>query len=300
MVNEVVRELDIKPDGIYVDCTLGLAGHSIAISNATNPQPTIIGLEVDEEAIGKAKINIENSKANIKIFNESFLNMESIIKFNAIQSGVDGVLIDLGISSLQLNSTEKGFSFRKNSPLDMRFDSNDELTADYIVNNYSFKKLHNILEMFGEEKSAKNIAKNIIDSRPIKTTLQLSQVIIRVKGKNKNRLLHPATKTFQALRIAVNKELESLESGLIDAIKILGSGRRIVVISYHSLEDRIVKGVFREAASDCVCPPRIPVCICDHVREVRLVTKKSVSPSPLEVSGNPRSRSARMRVAEHV
>ena len=180
MVNEVVRELDIKPDGIYVDCTLGLAGHSIAISNATNPQPTIIGLEVDEEAIGKAKINIENSKANIKIFNESFLNMESIIKFNAIQSGVDGVLIDLGISSLQLNSTEKGFSFRKDSPLDMRFDSNDELTADQIVNNYSFKKLHNILEMFGEERSAKNKAKNVTLIVTIKAGNNVSHSSIKV------------------------------------------------------------------------------------------------------------------------
>ena len=187
MVNEVIRELDIKSDGLYLDCTLGLAGHSIAISNATNPQPKIIGLEVDEEAVEKAKINIKNNKANIKIFKESFLNMESIIKFNGIPSAVDGVLLDLGMSSLQLNSSQKGFSFRKDSPLDMRFDSKDELTADHILNNYSFKKLRQILEMFGEERSAKSIAKTIIDSRPIKTTLQLSQIVISVKGKNKNR-----------------------------------------------------------------------------------------------------------------
>ena len=298
MVNEVVRELDIKPDGIYVDCTLGLAGHSIAISNATNPQPRIIGLEVDKEAIGKAKINIENSKANIKIFNESFLNMESIIKFNAIQSGVDGVLIDLGISSLQLNSTEKGFSFRKNSPLDMRFDSNDELTADYIVNNYSFKKLHNILEMFGEEKSAKNIAKSIIDSRPIKTTLQLSQIIIRVKGKNKTRLLHPATKTFQALRIAVNKELERLPQVLNSATKILRSGGRIVVISYHSLEDRIVKHFISHETSKCICDPKLPICICQHNPRLKTTGKHFYKPTNEEINQTFRSRSAILSVAE--
>ena len=298
MVNEVIRELDIKSDGLYLDCTLGLAGHSIAISNATNPQPKIIGLEVDEEAVEKAKINIKNNKANIKIFKESFLNMESIIKFNGIPSAVDGVLLDLGMSSLQLNSSQKGFSFRKDSPLDMRFDSKDELTADHILNNYSFKKLRQILEMFGEERSAKSIAKTIIDSRPIKTTLQLSQIVISVKGKNKNRMLHPATKTFQALRIAVNKELERLPQVLNSATKILRSGGRIVVISYHSLEDRIVKNFIGHETSRCICDPKIPICICQHKPRLKTTGKNFYKPTNEEINQNFSSRSAILRVAE--
>ena len=298
MVNEVIRELDIKSDGLYLDCTLGLAGHSIAISNATNPQPKIIGLEVDEEAVEKAKINIKNNKANIKIFKESFLNMESIIKFNGIPSAVDGVLLDLGMSSLQLNSSQKGFSFRKDSPLDMRFDSKDELTADHILNNYSFKKLRQILEMFGEERSAKSIAKTIIGSRPIKTTLQLSQIVISVKGKNKNRMLHPATKTFQALRIAVNKELERLPQVLNSATKILRSGGRIVVISYHSLEDRIVKNFIGHETSRCICDPKIPICICQHKPRLKTTGKNFYKPTNEEINQNFSSRSAILRVAE--
>ena len=297
MVNEVVRELDIKPDGIYIDCTLGLAGHSIAISNATNPKPRIIGLEVDEDAIEKAKINIKNMD-NIKIFKESFLNLESTIQASITTSGVDGVLIDLGISSLQLNSAEKGFSFRIDSPLDMRFDTNEKLTADQIVNNYSFTKLHHILKTFGEEKSAKNIATHIINSRPIKTTRQLSQIIINVKGKNKSKLLHPATKTFQALRIAVNQELERLPTVLSSATNILRSGGRLVVISYHSLEDRIVKHFIGHETSRCICDPKFPVCICQHKPRLKTTGRNFHKPTKEEINQNYSSRSAILRVAE--
>ena len=224
--------------------------------------------------------------------------MESIIKFNGIPSAVDGVLLDLGMSSLQLNSSQKGFSFRKDSPLDMRFDSKDELTADHILNNYSFKKLRQILEMFGEERSAKSIAKTIIDSRPIKTTLQLSQIVISVKGKNKNRMLHPATKTFQALRIAVNKELERLPQVLNSATKILRSGGRIVVISYHSLEDRIVKNFIGHETSRCICDPKIPICICQHKPRLKTTGKNFYKPTNEEINQNFSSRSAILRVAE--
>jgi len=298
MVQEVVRELNIKPNGLYIDCTLGLAGHSIAISNATLPPPIIIGLEVDEEAIEKAKINIKNNMANIKILKESFLNLENIIPSNAPSSSVDGVLIDLGTSSLQLNSDKKGFSFRVDSPLDMRFDANDKLTAAHIVNNYSLKKLHQILKTLGEEKSAKNIATHIINSRPIKTTLQLSQVVINVKGQNKRKLLHPATKTFQALRIAVNKELERLPTVLNAATKILRSGGKLVVISYHSLEDRIVKNFIGHETSKCICDPKIPVCICQHKPRLKITGRNFYKPTEKETNQNFSSRSAILRVAE--
>ena len=298
MVTEVIRELDIKPNGIYIDCTLGLAGHSIAISKATTPQPRIIGLEVDEEAIEQAKINVKNNMANIKILKESFLNLESSIQPSITASGVDGVLIDLGISSLQLNSAKKGFSFKMNSPLDMRFDTQEKLTAEYIVNNYSFKKLYQILKTFGEEKSAKNIATHIINSRPIKTTLQLSQIIINVKGENNRKLLHPATKTFQALRIAVNQELERLPTVLNSATKILRSGGRLVIISYHSLEDRIVKNFIGHEKSKCICDPKIPVCVCHHKPRLKTTGKNFYKPTNEEINRNFSSRSAILRVAE--
>ena len=298
MVQEVLRELDIKPSGLYIDCTLGLAGHSIAISNATSPPPRIIGLEVDEEAIEKAKINIKNNMANIKILKESFLNLENIIPSNVPASKVDGVLIDLGTSSLQLNSAKKGFSFRIDSPLDMRFDANDKLTAAHIVNTYSFKKLHQILKTLGEEKSAKNIATHIINSRPIKTTLQLSQIVINVKGQNKRKLLHPATKTFQALRIAVNKELERLPPVLNTATKILRSGGKLVVISYHSLEDRIVKNFIGHETSKCICNPKMPVCICQHKPSLKITGRNFYKPTDEETNQNFSSRSAILRVAE--
>ncbi|SVE09993.1 uncharacterized protein METZ01_LOCUS462847, partial [marine metagenome] len=229
MVQEVIRELNVNPKGLYIDCTLGLAGHSIAILNATHPSPQVIGLEVDEEAIEKAKINLVNNMNNIKILKQSFLDLEKIIKTNANNFKVDGVLLDLGMSSLQLASKDKGFSFQTESPLDMRFDSNNKVTADHIVNNYSFNKLHEILKTLGEEKSAKNIANHIINSRPIKTTSHLSRIVTTVKGQNKNNLLHPATKTFQALRIAVNNELDRLPIVLNAATKILRSGGKLVV-----------------------------------------------------------------------
>lgn len=300
MVQEVIRELDIRPNGLYVDCTLGLAGHSIAILNATSPPPRIIGLEVDEEAIEKAKANLENNMSNIKIFKQSFLDLEKVIRTNTVNSKVDGILLDLGMSSLQLGSKNKGFSFQIESPLDMRFDSNNKLTADHIVNKYSFKKLHEILKTLGEERSAKNIATHIINSRPIKTTSHLSQIVTNVKGQNKNSLLHPATKTFQAIRIAVNNELDRLPTILNAATKILRSGGKLVVISYHSLEDRMVKNFIRYETSTCICESKLSACICQHTPRLKKTGKKFYKPTNYEINRNFRSRSAILRVAQKI
>lgn len=298
LFRETIEMLNIRRGGRYIDCTLGGGGHGLGVLEASGPGGRLLGLDADPEAVLTAGRRLEAYRERLVLAQVNFREILEQVKGTEFDPA-DGILMDLGMSSIQLDASGRGFSFQRNEPLDMRFDPSQELMASDVVNRYSLDQLSKVLTQFGEIPRSKKIASLIINSRPFANTSELAALLRKVLGAH-SRKNNPATQTFQAIRIAVNKELENLQTGLKDAIKILGSGRRIVVISYHSLEDRIVKGVFREAASDCVCPPRIPVCICDHVREVRLVTKKSVSPSPLEVSGNPRSRSARMRVAEHV
>lgn len=290
--------LNIRPGGRYIDCTLGGGGHGLGVLEASGPGGRLLGLDADPEAVLTAGRRLEAYRERLVLAQVNFSEILEQVKGTEFYPA-DGIVMDLGMSSLQLDTSGRGFSFQRNEPLDMRFDTAQELKASDVVNRYTLDQLSNVLFQFGELPRSKKIASAIIHSRPFATTTELTVLLRKLLG-NQRRKTNPATQAFQAIRIAVNKELENLESGLNDAIKILGSGRRIVVISYHSLEDRIVKGVFRKAASDCVCPPKMPVCVCNHVREVRLITKKPVSPTPLEVLGNPRSRSARMRVAEHV
>jgi 16S rRNA (cytosine1402-N4)-methyltransferase len=212
---------------------------------------------------------------------------------------VNGILFDLGMSSLQLEAPGRGFSFQQDSPLDMRFSSRQPLTAADIVNTYPEHELVSLLEKYGEERRGRQIAKRIVESRPLRTTFELVQVVEQAVGGVRGRI-HPATKTFQALRIAVNQELESLELALRQALDLLGSGGRIAVISFQSLEDRLVKEFLRRESQGCLCPPSVPVCVCGHTPKLRIVTKKAVRPSPAELQANPRSRSAKMRVGERI
>jgi len=298
LFRETIDMLNIRPGGRYIDCTLGGGGHGLGVLEASGPGGRLLGLDADPEAVLTAGRRLEAYRERLVLAQVNFSEIMEQVKGTEFYPA-DGIVMDLGMSSIQLDTSGRGFSFQRNEPLDMRFDPSQELKASDVVNRYTLDQLSNVLFQFGELPRSKKIASAIIHSRPFATTTELTVLLRKLLG-NQRRKTNPATQAFQAIRIAVNKELENLESGLNDAIKILGSGRRIVVISYHSLEDRIVKGVFRKAASDCVCPPKMPVCVCNHVREVRLITKKPVFPTPLEVLGNPRSRSARMRVAEHV
>jgi 16S rRNA (cytosine1402-N4)-methyltransferase len=232
------------------------------------------------------------------LVNENFKYLENICTRHGF-SPVNGVLFDLGMSSLQLEGAGRGFSFRQDSPLDMRFSDRQDLTAADIVNTYPEVELAQLLHRYGEEQRNRQIARCIVERRPLETTQELARVVEQAVGGTRGRI-HPATKTFQALRIAVNHELENLELALEQAVNLLGNGGRIVVISFHSLEDRLVKGFFRREAQWCICPPGMPACICGHTPRLKVLSKKVFRPSPVEVQTNPRSRSARMRVAEYI
>jgi 16S rRNA (cytosine1402-N4)-methyltransferase len=232
------------------------------------------------------------------LVNDNFANLKSICyKYDFVP--VHGILLDLGLSSLQLDSSSRGFSFQRSAPLDMRLNYNQELTASYIVNSYPESELANLIRNYGEDGRSRQIARNIVRERPINTTLELARTIEQVTGPKRGKI-HPATKTFQALRIAVNQELEHLESTLQQAVDLLGYEGRLVVISYHSLEDRIVKQFMKRESTDCICPPEAPTCVCDHTASLRLINKRVITPSLEEIQHNPRSRSAKLRAAERV
>jgi 16S rRNA (cytosine1402-N4)-methyltransferase len=301
MSGEVISYLAPKPGGVYVDGTVGGGGHSQQILDACRPDGTVIGFDRDVEAVGVATGRLAPYGCRFRLFNRNFAELENTLAELGIDC-MDGLLLDLGVSSYQLDKAERGFSFLKDAPLDMRMDPSNGETAGHLVNNLSEKDLARLIRDYGEERWAVRIAKRIVEARkaaPLQTTLQLTDIIKgsipRAKWEDR---LHPATRTFQALRIAVNHELESLEKGLVDGIRLLRSGGRIAVISFHSLEDRIVKNTFREYAKGCVCPKSTPLCVCGRVPQVRILTGKPVLPGNEEVLANPRSRSAKLRVAE--
>lgn len=301
MSGEVIFYLAPKPGGVYVDGTVGGGGHSQQILDASRPDGIVIGFDRDEEAVGVATGRLAPYGGRFRLFNRNFAELENTLAELGIDC-VDGLLLDLGVSSYQLDKAERGFSFLKDAPLDMRMDPSSSETAGHLVNDLSEKDLARLIRDYGEERWAVRIAKRIVEARkvaPLQTTLQLTDIIKgsipRAKWEDR---LHPATRTFQALRIAVNRELESLEKGLVDGIRLLRSGGRIAVISFHSLEDRIVKNTFREYARGCVCPKSTPLCVCGRVPQVRILTGKPVLPGNEEVLANPRSRSAKLRVAE--
>jgi 16S rRNA (cytosine1402-N4)-methyltransferase len=297
LLSESLRALAIQPGGRYVDCTLGSGGHAAAILEQASPGGQLLGIDADPYALEAARVRLQNYKESVLLVNDNFVNLQSIcVKYKFYP--VHGILIDLGLSSMQLNGEDRGFSFQHDAPLDMRFNPDQKTSAADIVNTNSEAKLAQIIRTYGEESQSYRIARNIVKERPITSTLQLAQLIERTIGRRGK--IHPATKTFQALRIAVNHELEYLESVLKQAIDLLGYEGRLVVISYHSLEDRIVKQFMQLEARGCICPPETPVCICVHTPRFRLLNRKVITPTETEIKNNPRSRSAKLRAAERI
>ncbi|MGB2696066.1 MAG: 16S rRNA (cytosine(1402)-N(4))-methyltransferase RsmH [Dehalococcoidia bacterium] len=299
MVRQVLAGLNVRPGGRYVDCTVGAGGHASAIMDAASPGGTLVGIDRDPKALDAAHGRLESFGDDVRLVEGNYDEIERICSELGF-APVHGVLFDLGMSSLQIEDGERGFSFQREGPLDMRFGPQQELTADEIVNEYSQEDIADVIYRFGEEPKARQIARRIVQRRPIRTTTELAKVVEEAVGGRARRQTHPATRTFQALRIAVNQELLSLETALQQAYGLLGDLGRLVVLSYHSLEDRLVKEFFRRESRDCICPPRQPVCTCDHMAGLRSVSRGAVRPSVEEVEANPRSRSARLRVAERL
>lgn len=298
LVEETIQALAVQPGGRYIDCTLGGGGHAVAILENSSPGGQLLGIDADPKAIRIARGNLEAYSDSILLVNDNFINLQAICYKNDFFP-VNGIVFDLGLSSLQLNGNGRGFSFQQKEPLDMRLNPDQSLTAADIVNNYSEAELANIIREYGEEGYSRQIARRIVKERPLETTLQLARTVERVIGGRRGRI-HPATKTFQALRMAVNQELENLESALSQAVDLLGFEGRLVVISYHSLEDRLVKQFMHRESKDCICPSSVPTCVCGHTASLHLIRKRVITPSPEEVQTNPRSRSARLRIAERV
>ncbi len=298
LLQEVIKALAVQPGGRYIDCTLGGGGHALSILENSSPGGQLLGIDADPEAIKVASAKLEAYRDSMLLVNDNFANLQAIcIKYDFFP--VHGILFDLGLSSPQLNGSGRGFSFQHDAPLDMRFNPSQEVTAADIVNTSSESELANLIKTYGEESYARQIARYVVRERPIKSTLHLVRTIERAIGRRRGKI-HPATRTFQALRIVVNRELEHLETALKQAVNLLGFEGKLVVISYHSLEDRIVKQFMRREASDCICPPSTPVCICGHKARLRLINKRVIVPSESEVNLNPRSRSARLRAVERI
>jgi 16S rRNA (cytosine1402-N4)-methyltransferase len=298
LLHEVVQYLAVRRGGVYVDCTLGEGGHALAILRAAMPGGKLLGIDLDPIAREHALRRLAPYEGAFVLAGGNYSRIREL----AVSLGYgapDGILMDLGLSSLQLEASGRGFSFRRDEPLDMRFDPEAPLTAAQIVNTFSSEELAGLLFRYGEEPRARTIARAIVERRPLRTTADLAGLVVEVKGRTGGRI-HPATRTFQALRIAVNSELENLRAGLQQAMGLLKPGGRIVVIAYHSLEDRIVKEAFALESRACICPPEVPVCTCGHVPSLRLITRRVVTPSAREVMENPRSRSARLRAAERL
>ena len=298
MVPEILKYLDVVSGGRYIDCTLGEGGHSKSILDASNPGGEVLGIDADHEAIEVSKSRLEKYQDRAIFVNDNFRNLRKIaMRRNFIPA--HGILLDLGVSSLQLNIETRGFSFMRKSPLDMRFSFNQKLTADQVVNTFQENEIADILYHFGDERRARKIAKIIVENRPIKHSNELAE-IIKKKIYISNHKINPATKTFQALRIYINEELSALSEVLEQSLEIIGIGGRLAVISYHSIEDRIVKNYFRRESKYCICLPNVIKCECNHEPKLKIITKKPISPSSNEIISNRRSRSAKLRVIERI
>ena len=298
MVPEIMNALDVQPGGRYIDGTLGEGGHSKSILTAAEPGGQVLGLDADAEAISVATERLAEFGDSFLALNVNFRDVRATaLRYEFVP--VHGVLFDLGVSSLQLDRESPGFSFRRSDPLDMRFSFDQKITASDIVNGYAESELADLIFHLGEDRAARRIAREIVRNRPINTSLELAEVVEKANPR-RGRKTHPATQTFQAIRIAVNDELSALESALEQAVSLLGQGGRMAVISYHSLEDRIVKNFIRKQASDCICPPGTPVCKCDHLATLKVITRRPLVPTAEEIESNPRARSAKLRVAERI
>lgn len=301
LFDETIEGLNITDNGIYVDCTLGGGGHTFEIAQrCTNGK--VVAIDQDEEAINNFRKKF-GSINNIITVQTNFKNIRQVLNNLSIE-GIDGALIDLGVSSYQLENPERGFSYMNDAPLDMRMDSNQKVTARHIVNGYTEEELRRIISEYGEEKWAARIAKFIVEERNahfIDTTGQLVEIIKKAIPKAARRDgPHPAKRTFQAIRIEVNKELEIIEETIESLVQKMNPKGRLCVITFHSLEDRIVKNKFREMEKSCICPPGQPICNCDKKKEINIITRKPITPSLKEVDENPRSRSAKLRILEKI
>ena len=300
MAEEAIWELSIKPRGIYVDGTMGGGGHSERIAAKLSPGGRLIGIDKDAYAHQRARARLADYQ-NVTYVRADFRELATILDKLGIHK-IDGLLLDLGVSSFQLDDPDRGFSYMQDAPLDMRMNQDDPLTAAQVVALYSEERLAEIFFKYGEERHSRRIAAAIVRARakgPITTTGQLADIVISaMPAASRREAQHPAKRTFQSIRIEVNGELEAIGQTLRAASERMNHGGRIAVITFHSLEDRIVKETFAEMAKGCICPPSLPVCVCGHKPEVRLVTKRPILPSETELAENPRSRSAKLRVAE--
>lgn len=303
MVNEVIDYLNCSPGKTYVDGTLGGGGHAKAILEAIGPDGFLVGIDRDPDAIAHTGKSLHSFKPNVQIFHEDFTHLPEILSQLHI-THVDGILLDLGLSLHQLEGSGRGFSFMRDEPLDMRMNPDQGQTAGALVNRLSQKDLADLIARYGEERRAVRIAKRIVDSRrqqAIGSSLQLAEIVKKaVPARYRRGRIHPATRTFQALRIAVNQELASLEEFLDEAVNLLNPGGRLCILSFHSLEDRIVKERFKALAKGCTCPPQFPKCVCGKAPQVSILTKRPVRPGPQEVRTNPKARSAKLRAAERL
>ncbi len=298
MVPEILKYLEVSSGGRYIDCTLGEGGHTKSLLEASNPGGEVLGIDADHEAIEVSKNRLEEYGERFIYDNSNFKNIKKIAMKSKFVP-CHGILFDLGVSSLQLDKESRGFSFRRKAPLDMRFSINQTLTAQDVLNTFSESEISDILYQYGEERQSRKIAKLIIENRPLSNADELSD-LIKKNIRQTNYKINPSTKTFQALRIYINEELNSLSQALEQSLEILGVGGRMAVISYHSLEDRIVKNFFKKESKYCICPPNIPECDCGHFPKLKIITKKPVSPSQSEIEANKRSRSAKLRVVERI
>jgi 16S rRNA (cytosine1402-N4)-methyltransferase len=300
LYHEILHALQPRRGGRYVDGTLGAGGHAWGILHHSAPDGILLGLDLDPQALSLARQRLAEFGSRAVLVQDSYTTLtEQLERLN--WPAVDGIVLDLGISSMQVDTPERGFSFQVDAPLDMRFSPENPVQAVDLVNDLPERELADLLFKYGEEKRSRAIARAVVRSRPIYTTRELAQVVENALGRPaRGSRLHPATLTFQALRIAVNQELESIEAVLPQAVTALAPGGRLAVISFHSLEDRLVKTFFRRESQDCLCPPRQPVCTCGHQAVITEINRRPIQPGPEEVEQNPRARSARLRVAERL
>ncbi len=298
LADEVIENLNIKSDGIYVDLTLGKGGHSKRILEKLSEKGRLIGLDQDQDALNAAKENLKDF-TNATFIKSNFENIDQVLKDLGVDK-IDGALMDIGVSSSQIDNGDRGFSYMNDGPLDMRMDTANELTAEKIINEYPKEELVRIFSEFGEERFSKTIARKIIETRDlyhIDTTFKLRELI---QGSVRSKEAHPEKRVFQALRIEVNRELEVLENTLEKVVDSLNIDARLCVISFHSLEDRIVKNKFKDLEKDCICPPSLPVCVCNHKAKIKIVNKKPITASKKELEENSRSKSAKLRVCQRI
>ncbi len=298
LYQQIIDHLQPKSPGKYVDGTIGAGGHAAAILTASAPEGCLLGLDVDQSALEIVKARITTDANRLILKQGSYSHLHQHLQDLGWKC-VNGILLDLGVSSMQLDHPERGFSFSKTAPLDMRFDPSKGITASQLLDKLDHRQIAKMLREYGEEPRAESIAASIVKNRPIRTTSELAKIVANVYG-DKHYRIHPATRTFQAIRIATNSELEGLKEGLIRCISGLCSGGRLAVISFHSLEDRIVKQYFHHESRDCVCPPQQVRCTCNHKSILKVITKKVITPSKEEIAHNPRARSAKLRVAEKI